>query len=105
MQIVYTHEFSPLHTHTLTRSLSDDPRFVRLDIGRFVSMVQVFDETVRFGRAGASPYSIPVFLSFLSSYYFLILVISDSFVILFLYSYDIMHGMLICIIAVVVDSL
>ena len=45
-------------------------------------------------RAGASPYLILVFLSFLSSYYFLILVISDSFVISVLYSYDIMHGCL-----------
>ena len=45
-------------------------------------------------RAEASPYSIPVLLSFLSSYYFLILVISDSFVIPVLYSYDIMRGYL-----------
>ena len=68
---------SPLYT-TLTRSFSDDARFARPDIGRFVSIVQVYDETVRFADAGASPYSIPVFLSFLPSYYFLIIVISDS---------------------------
>ena len=38
MHIVYMHELSSLHTHThtLTRSLSDDPGFARLDIGRFV---------------------------------------------------------------------
>ena len=76
--------------HTLSRSLSDDPEFARPDIGRFISIVQVFEETVRF----ANPYSILVFLSFLSSYYFLILVISDSFVIPVLYSYDIMRGCL-----------
>ena len=44
--------------------------------------------------AGASPYSILVFLSFLPSYYFLILVISDSVIIPALYLYDIMCGCL-----------
>ena len=85
-----------LFTHTLTRSLSDDPGFARADIGQFVSTVQLFDETVRDAsrRAGASPYSIPVFLSFFPSYYFLILFIPDSFVIPVLYSYDSMHGCL-----------
>ena len=43
------HEFFSLHI--LTRSLSDDPKFARPDIGRFVSVVQVFDETVRFARS------------------------------------------------------
>ena len=42
---------SPLYTHTLTRSLSDDPGFARPDIGRFVSIVQVFIETVRLARS------------------------------------------------------
>ena len=37
-------------THTLTRSRSDDPGFARPDIGRFVPVVQVFDETVRLAR-------------------------------------------------------
>ena len=38
-------------THTLTRSLSDDPGFARPDIGRFVSVVQVFVETVHFAKS------------------------------------------------------
>jgi len=38
-------------THTLTRSLSDDPGFARLNIGRFVPIVQVYDETVRFVKS------------------------------------------------------
>ena len=38
-------------THTLTRSLSDDSEFVRPDIGRFVSIIQVFDETVFFAKS------------------------------------------------------
>jgi len=42
-------------------------------------------------RAGDSTYSISVFLSFLLSCYFLILVISDSIVILVFDSYDIMR--------------
>ena len=42
---------SPLYTHTLTRSLSDDPGFARPDIGRFVSIVQVFEETARFAKS------------------------------------------------------
>ena len=45
-----------LFIHTLTRSLSDAPRFARPDIGRFVSIVQVFDETVRLRGAGRSPF-------------------------------------------------
>ena len=68
-------------THTLTRSLSDDPRFARPDIGRFVSKCRCTMRLYASRRAGASPYLIPVFLSFLPSYYFLILVISDSVVI------------------------
>jgi len=39
MHIVYMHEQSSLYTHTLTRSLSDDPGFARPDIGRFISIV------------------------------------------------------------------
>ena len=62
-----------LFTHTLTRSLSDDPGFARPDIGRFVSIVQVFDETVRFARSWTlsllilvfSPLFIPVSILFL----------------------------------------
>ena len=82
-------------THTLTRSLSDDPGFARPGIGRFVSIVQVFDETVRF----ASSWSFSlidsgiliflVFILFLDSRF-----ISDSIVIPVLCSYDIMRGYL-----------
>jgi len=79
-----------LYTHTLTRSLSDDPGFVRPDIGRLISFVQVFDETVH-------PYLIPVFLSFLPSCYFLVLDISDSVVIPVLYLYAIIRGCLFVI--------
>jgi len=38
-------------THTITRSLFDDPGFVRPDIGRFVSIVQVFVGIVRFAKS------------------------------------------------------
>ena len=61
------HARAVLFTHTLTRSLSDDPGFARPDIGRFVSIVQVFDETVRLYAlrgTGRSLYLIPVFLHF-----------------------------------------
>ena len=53
-----------LFTHTLTRSLSDDPGFARPDSGRFVSIVQVFDETVRFARSWTLSLLILVFLHF-----------------------------------------
>ena len=72
---------SPLYTHTLIRSLSDDPGFVRPDIGRFVSIVQVYDETVRFANSWSFSLFDSGILIFLPSYYFLILVISDSVVI------------------------
>ena len=68
-------------THTLTRSLSDDPGFARSDIGRFVSIVQVFVETVRFAKSWSFSLFDFGILIFLPSYYFLILVISDSVVI------------------------
>ena len=41
MHTVYMHELSPLHTHS-PWSRSDDPGFARPDIGRFVSVVQMF---------------------------------------------------------------
>ena len=69
-------------THTLIRSLSDDPEFVRPDIGRFVSIVQVFDETIHIARS-LSLSLILVFLSLLSSCYFLILPLSHSVAIFF----------------------
>ena len=80
---LFTCTSSPLytHTHTLTRSLSDDLGLARSDIRRFVSIIQVFVETVSSRRARVSPYSILIFLSFLPSYYFLILIISDSVII------------------------
>ena len=59
------HARAVLFTHTLTRSLSDDPGFTRPDIGRFVAIVQVFDETVRFARSWILSLLILVFLHFL----------------------------------------
>ena len=53
-----------LFTHTLTRSLSDDLGFARPDIGRFVSIVQVFDETVRLARNWTLSLLILVFFPF-----------------------------------------
>ena len=67
MHTVYLHELFPLHT--LTRSRSDDPRFARPDIGRFVYVVQVFDETIHIARRLSLPL-ILVFSSFLYSCYF-----------------------------------
>ena len=46
----YARAISPLHAHSLW-SRSDDPGFARPDIGRFVSIVQVFVEIVRFARS------------------------------------------------------
>ena len=64
------------------------------DIGCFVSIVQVFDETVRFAKSWIFSLFDFGILIFLVSYYFLILVISDSVLILVLDSYDIMCGCL-----------
>jgi len=85
---------SPLYTHTLTRSLSDDPRFARPDIGRFVSVVQVFVETVHFAKSWSFSLfdsGILIFLSFMlfpNSRYIRFSCYSS------LYTYDIMHGCL-----------
>jgi len=91
VHIVYMHELSPLHT--LIRSLSDDPEFTRLNIGRFVSIVQVFEETVLFVKS----WSFSLFDS--GTLIFLIFILfSDSRYIRFIcYSsslYDIMRGCL-----------
>ena len=83
---------SPLYTHSPGRFLTTLDLHVQiLDALFLLCMCSRTRHASR--RAGASPYSTPV-LSFLSSYYFLILVISDSFVIPVLYSYDIMRGCL-----------
>ena len=89
---LYARAFS--FTHTLTRSLSDDPEFVRPDIGRFVSIVQVFVETVRFAKSWSFSLfdsDILIFLAFI--------LFSDSPYIRFnchscLHLYDIMRGCL-----------
>jgi len=86
------HELSPLHT--LTRSLSDDPEFARPGIGRFVSIVQVFDETVRYAKSWSFSLFDSGILIFLIFILFPDSRISDSFVIPVLYSYDIMCGCL-----------
>ena len=81
-------------SYTLIRSL-----LMTLDldiqIGHFVSIVQVLDEPVAYcEESGVSLYLIPVFLSFLPSCYFLILDISGSVFIPVLDLYDIMRGCL-----------
>ena len=52
--VIYAHCSSarafPSHTHS-PWSRSDDPGFARPDIGRFVSIVQVFVEAVRFANS------------------------------------------------------
>jgi len=81
-------------THTLTRSNSDDPGFVRPDIRRFVSIVQVFVETVHFAKSWSFSLfdsGILIFLAFI--------LFPDSRYIRFccyssLYLYDIMCGCL-----------
>ena len=92
------HELFPLYTHTHHGRV-----LTTLDLH-----VQILDDWFPLCRctlrlcslriAGASPYSILVLLSFQLSYYFLILVISDSVlipvIILALDSYDIMRGCL-----------
>ena len=98
----YIHELSLYtHTHTLTRLLSDDPGFARPDIERFVSVVQVFDEIVRFARIWTLFLLIPVFFPF-----FIPIIICDSCIshlasISFLYLRS--WVAFICIIAVIVD--
>jgi len=82
----------PLYTHTLTRSLSNDPGFARPDIGRFVSVVQMFVETVCFTKSWSFSLfdsSILILLTFL--------LFPDSRYIRFscyssLYLYNIMRG-------------
>ena len=80
-----------LFTHTLTRSLSDDPEFARPDIGCFVSIVQVFDETVRFARS----WILSPFLFWYSYIFLFLLLFFDSCIshlasISFLTSFEIM---------------
>jgi len=88
------HARALLFTHTLTRSLSDDPGFARPDIGCFVSIVQVFVEIVRFAKS----WSFSLFDSGILIFLFFIL-FPDSRYIRFscyssLYLYDIMRGCL-----------
>ena len=70
------HELFPLHTHS-PWSRSDDPGFARPDIGRFVSVVQVFDETVHNARSLSSSLFL-VSSSLLYFCHFLILPLSPS---------------------------
>jgi len=77
--------------HTLTRSLSDDPGFVRPDFGCFVSFGQVFVEAVCFAKSWSFSLfdsGILIFLAFI--------LFPDSLYIRFscyssLYLYDIMR--------------
>ena len=84
---------SPFYTHSPGRFLTTLNLYVQILDALFL-LCRCSRRRYASQRAGVSPYSISVFLSFLSSYYFLILVISDSFVISVLYSYDIMRGCL-----------
>ena len=87
--IVYMHEQSSLHKHSPGRFLTT----LDLHVQILDALFPLFRCSLRpyaSRRARASPYSIPIFLSFLPSYYF-----SDSHYIIFscyssLYSYDIM---------------
>ena len=84
-----------LFTDTLTRSLSDDPGFARPNIGRFVAIVQVFDETVRFARSWTLSLLILVFLPLFIPLYILFLIHAYQIQSLFqCFLYDIMRGCL-----------
>ena len=93
VHIVYIHELSPSHTHSPGHFLRTLNLYVQTLDALFL-LCRCSMRRYASWRVRASPYSISVFLSFLSLYYFLILVISDSFVIPVLYSYDIMCGCL-----------
>ena len=84
---------SSLYTHTLTRSLSDDPGFVRSDIGCIHFIFQVFDELVASRGVWSFPLLILVFLSSFHSCFctFLDFCILDLVFTLILYLYDIMR--------------
>ena len=84
---------SPLYTHSLGRFLTTLDLHVQILDALFL-LCRCPMRLYALRGAGRSPYSIPVFLSFLPSYYFLILVISDSVVIPVLHLYDIMCGCL-----------
>ena len=81
-------------SHTLTGSLSDDPKFVLPDIRYFLILFRCLLRPYASRGAGVSLSIDSVFLSFLPSCYFLILDISGSVVIPVLYLYDIMRGCL-----------
>ena len=85
---------SSLYTHTLIRSLSNDLGFARPDIGRFIFVAQVFDETVRFAKRWSFSLFDSDILILLAFILFSNLVISDPVIILALDSYDIMRGYL-----------
>ena len=85
MRIVYVHEFFSLHTHSPGHFLTTLNLHVQILDALFL-LCRCLMRPYASRRAGASPYLIPVFLSFLPSYYFLILVISDSvFIPVFIY--------------------
>ena len=94
------HELFPLHT--LTSSLSNDPGFARPDIGRFVSIVQVFVETVCFAKSWSFSLFDSGILSFLYSCYHFDSCISHLASILFLFHLRSCVAF-ICIIAVIAD--
>ena len=88
MHIVYMHELSPLHTHSLGHFLTTLDLHVQiLDA---CSIVQMYDETVRLARNRTLSFDSGI-LSFLySCYYFIYFCISPLASILFLISFQIM---------------
>ena len=103
--IIYAHCSSARafpFTHTLTRSRSDDPGFARPDIGRFVSVVQMFFALIYNARS-LSPSLFLVSSSLLYFCHFLILSLSLSAAIFLSLFIAIIVIVIICIIAMILD--
>ena len=85
---------SPLHTHS-PWSRSDDPGFARPDIGRLVSYVQVFDETVRLARSlGPLPFILVFLPLFIPVLIFFLIHVYQIHSLFQCFLYDIMRGCL-----------
>jgi len=93
VHIVYMHELLPLHTHSLGRFLTTLNLHVQILDALFL-LFRCWMIPYILRGAGVSLYLILIFSSLLSSCYFLILDISDSFVIPVLDLYDIIRGCL-----------
>ena len=91
--LIIMHEHSSLHTHSPGRFLTTLDLHVQIYDTLFL-LCRCSMRPYALRRARVSPYSIPVFLSFLLSYYFLILVYIRFSCYFSLYLYDIMRGYL-----------